>query len=81
VLLAAFGGEVACGIGLMTHRTAIFGTEFLSNILIALLLIGIARAWELFGNRDTGVLSSIAVLTGRDQSPAAPAHPADPSDD
>ena len=72
LLLAAFGGELACGIGLIAHKTSVFGPEFLSNILIALLLIGIARAWELVGNRDTGILSSITVLTARSHAPRDP---------
>jgi hypothetical protein len=65
VLLAAFGGELGCGIGLSTNRTAVFGPGLLSDILIGLLLIGIARAWELIGDRDTGILSSLALLAGR----------------
>jgi hypothetical protein len=77
VLFAAFGGELACGIGLLASDTTLFGPGFLSNTLIALLLIGIARAWELVGNRDTGVLASLAVLTGRDHRPPEPAHSGD----
>ena len=64
VLLVAFGTEFGCGIGLITNHTAVFGPEALSNVLIALLLIGIARAWELVGNRDTGIWSSIVLLAG-----------------
>ena len=41
-----------------------FGPGFLGYVLVSLLLIGVARAWELVGNRDTGILSSIAVLSG-----------------
>jgi hypothetical protein len=69
LLFAAFGGEFACGIGLLTNNTGVFGPGFLSYTLVALLLLGIARAWELVGNRDTGVLASLAVLTGRDHRP------------
>jgi hypothetical protein len=65
-LLLAFGCVFCCGIGLWSGHTTTFGPELLSNILVALLLLGIARAWELVGNRDTGILSSLAVLTGRD---------------
>jgi hypothetical protein len=75
LLLAAFGAELACGIGLIWNHTAIFGPTFLSYTLIWLLLVGIARAWELVGNRDTGPLASLAVLTGRDHHPAEPAGP------
>jgi hypothetical protein len=69
LLLAAFGAEFGCGIGLSTNHTAVFGPSLLSSILVALLLIGIARAWELVGNRDTGILSSLAVLVGRSPDP------------
>jgi hypothetical protein len=37
----------------------------LKNVLVASLLIGIARAWELVGARDTGLFASLAVLSGR----------------
>ena len=67
LLFAAFGGELACGIGLTSNNTSVFGPGLLSNTLVALLLLGIARAWELVGNRDTGVLASLAVLAGRDR--------------
>ena len=84
LLLAAFGGELACGIGLTSNSTAVFGPTWLSYTLIALLLIGIARAWELVGNRDTGVIASLAVLTGLGHRPAEPAasggHDADTTD-
>jgi hypothetical protein len=32
----------------------------------SLAIVGVARAWELVGDRDTGILSSIAVLSGRE---------------
>jgi hypothetical protein len=70
LLFLSFGGEVACGIGLTSNETAVFGPNYLSYVLIVLLLVGIARAWELVGNRDTGVWASIVVLTGLDHRPA-----------
>ena len=69
LLLAAFGAELGCGIGLTFNQTAVFGPELLGDVLIAMLLIGIARAWELVGDRDTGILSSLAVLVGRSSAP------------
>jgi hypothetical protein len=74
LLLAAFGAELGCGIGLMANRTSVFGPGLLSNILVALLLIGIARAWELVGDRDTGILSSLAVLVGHNPAPDHAGH-------
>lgn len=81
VLFAAFGAQFACGIGFLSHDTTVFGPGFLGNTQIALLLIGIARAWELVGNRDTGILASLAVLTGLDHRPAGPPKPANPDPD
>ena len=69
LLLAAFGAELGCGIGVTFNRTAVFGPELLGDVLIAMLLIGIARAWELVGDRDTGILSSLAVLVGHSPDP------------
>jgi hypothetical protein len=80
ILFAAFGTELACGIGLLSNNTAVFGPGFLGSTLIALLLIGIARAWELVGNRDTGIVASLAVLTGHNHHPAEPAEPAGSGD-
>ena len=37
-----------------------------------MLIIGIARAWELVGDRATGIIASIAVLTGHDPTQIAP---------
>lgn len=36
------------------------------------LIIGIARAWELVGDRATGIIASIAVLTGHDATQIVP---------
>jgi hypothetical protein len=77
LLFLAFGGELACGIGLTSNDTTVFGPNYLSYVLIVLLLVGIARAWELVGNRDTGIWASIAVLTGLDHHPLGAAHSGD----
>jgi hypothetical protein len=69
LLLAAFGAELGCGIGMTFNHTAVFGPELLGDVLIAMLLIGIARAWELVGDRDTGIVSSLAVLVGHSSAP------------
>jgi hypothetical protein len=63
-LLATFGFELAYGIALMgnSHRTG--AVTMIGYMLIASLLIGIARAWELVGDWDTGIFSSIALLVG-----------------
>jgi len=71
-LLLTFAFELAGGIGLILNPHSISAAGLVSNLLIGLLLIGIARAWELVGDRDTGIIASIAVLTGHDPSPDGP---------
>jgi hypothetical protein len=71
-LLVAFGCELGCGFALILNDTTVFGPTSLSYVLIALLLLGIARAWELVGNRDTGIVASLMVLAGLDRRPVKP---------
>ena len=39
----------------------------IGNVLVASLLIGVARSWELVGDRDTGISASIAALVGHER--------------
>jgi hypothetical protein len=66
LLLVTFTFELAAGIELIRKPHSSGAAEILGNLLVALLIIGIARAWELVGDRDTGIIASIAVLSGRD---------------
>jgi drug/metabolite transporter (DMT)-like permease len=68
-LLVLFAFELAAGIDLLLHPHSSGAAELLGDLLVALLIIGIARAWELVGDRDTGIFTSIAVLAGRDGRP------------
>ncbi|QMU77782.1 hypothetical protein GXW83_20895 [Streptacidiphilus sp. PB12-B1b] len=65
LLLCLFGSELLGGIRLLVHRHNNGAAELVGNLLVAMLLIGIARAWEMVGDRETGILASIAVLAGR----------------
>ena len=65
-LLVAFGFEVAGGIQLIAQPASRGGAETVSYVLAGLVLAGIARAWELVSDRDTGLFSSIALLAGHD---------------
>jgi hypothetical protein len=67
---------------LIANPRSTTGIQLVGNILVGLVLVGVARAWELVGDRDTGIISSIAVLTGHDPGPlssygAASAEPPD----
>jgi hypothetical protein len=70
ILMVTFGFELAGGIDLLLNPHSRGAAELVGNLLVALLLLGVARAWELIGARDTGIIASIAVLAGRDTSPA-----------
>lgn len=80
VLLVTFAFELDCGIRLIVNPRDASAAELLSNLLVALLIIGVARAWELVGDRETGPLASIAVLTGHDHDPDRSASVPQPSE-
>jgi hypothetical protein len=62
VLLLIFGTELVNGITLLVSPGSTNPVEIISYALVASVLVGIARAWELVGDRDTGIFASIAVL-------------------
>jgi hypothetical protein len=67
LLLATFSIELAAGFVVINNGRDTSALDAVSNVLVASLIIGVARAWELVGDRDTGVLSSIAALTGHER--------------
>jgi hypothetical protein len=67
LLLAAFGVEVGAGILDVAHPHSHAPIDVLGNVLAGSLLIGVARSWELVGDRDTGITASILALTGRER--------------
>lgn len=71
-LLAVFVSELIVGVELLRTPRDSGALESLGYILVTALLIGIARAWELVGGRETGVVASLAILFGRRGSSTAP---------
>jgi hypothetical protein len=71
-LLATFAFELESGIKLLHNPRNTSAADLLCDLLIILLIIGIARAWELVGDRDTGIVASILALAGRDSNPDDP---------
>jgi hypothetical protein len=65
LLLCAFGFDLGSGLRLIAAPRSQGAAESLCYVVVGLLLIGIARAWELVGDRDTGILASIVVLASR----------------
>lgn len=72
LLFLMFASEFAGGIDLVLNPHSAGAAGLVSNLLVGLLIIGIARAWELVGDRATGIIASIAVLTGHDPTQMAP---------
>jgi hypothetical protein len=71
LLLAIFGTELVSGIIAIAHPHS-EAVQVIAYALITSLIVGISRAWELIGDRDTGLAASIAVLLGhRPRSEAA----------
>jgi hypothetical protein len=63
-LLVVFGFQILNGVELImdSHHSGALGT--IADVLIASLLIGIGRSWELVGEWDTGLVASLARLIG-----------------
>ena len=66
LLLAIFGTELVNGAMVMANPADHNAVQSISYAIVASLIVGVARAWELVGDRDTGVVASIAVLTGHE---------------
>lgn len=69
LLLLIFGTELVSGIVLIASPGRSSAVQVIGYALAASLLVGIARAWEFVGERNTGILASIAVLTGHTPAP------------
>jgi hypothetical protein len=76
-LLLTFGFEIDTAVRLLInrHNTGMLGQ--MSYLLLAAIVIGVARSWELVGSRQTGLLSSIALLRGHTRPHASVSSPAD----
>jgi hypothetical protein len=70
VLLLIFGTELAAGVALLADSRLGTPVLLISYALVASLLVGVARAWELVGARDTGIVASLAILSRHAPSPA-----------
>ncbi len=71
LLLLIFGMEIVAGILLLANPGRVGALQDICYALVTSLMVGIARAWELIGERDTGLLASIAALVGHTLGQAA----------
>jgi hypothetical protein len=72
LLLLIFGTELSSGIAVIADPGRMNPVQLIGYALVTSLIVGIARAWELVGDRDTGIVASIAVLTGHAPGPRSP---------
>ena len=68
LLIVIFGTELVCAIYVLVRPDSTEPVQLIGYALVTSLIVGIARAWELVGDRDTGLSASIAVLTGHARS-------------
>jgi hypothetical protein len=66
LLVMIFGTEFISGIVAINLPGRPGPVQVIGYAVVASLVLGVARAWELVGRRDTGVLASLAVLAGRE---------------
>ena len=64
VLLLIFGSEITAGVILLVGSAKATAEQVIGYALCTSLLVGVARAWELVGERGTGLIASIGELTG-----------------
>jgi hypothetical protein len=69
-LLVVFGLQIVNGVALIINSRHGGALGTIGDVLIASLLIGIGRAWELVGEWDAGLFASLARLIGH--QPQAP---------
>ncbi len=67
LLLGVFGFEIWAGIDSIVAPHTDAPIDVIGNVLAASLLVGVARSWELVGDRDTGIVSSLLALAGHDR--------------
>ncbi|MEV0457604.1 hypothetical protein [Catellatospora methionotrophica] len=72
LLMAIFGVELAAGLAAVAGARTATPLHLIGYTLVTSLIVGVARAWELVGERDTGLFASLAVLLGRTPPPPYP---------
>jgi len=64
LLLLIFGTGFASGIAVIAKPADNTQVQVIGYALVSSLLVGISRAWELVGDRETGMFASLAMLAG-----------------
>jgi hypothetical protein len=75
LLMLIFGVELVAGFVALARPSSTTAIQYIGYAVVTALVVGIARAWELVGERDTGISASLAVLTGHDPAKDEEAQP------
>lgn len=69
LLLAISGTELAAGVVVLDRPGSSSAVQVIGYAVVTSILVGIGRAWEFIGERDTGILASLGILAGHNQPP------------
>jgi hypothetical protein len=91
ILLLISFAELIAGVVVLGNPASATSVQVIGYAVVTSLLVGIGRAWEFIGERDTGILASLGILAGHTDAPdaaakgdderAAPAGPGTPPPD
>jgi hypothetical protein len=73
ILLLICVTELTAGAVLLGNPASVTSVQVIGYALVTSLLVGIGRAWEFIGERETGILASLGTLAGRTPAPDAAA--------
>ncbi len=80
-LVLVLGYQLFAGIQLIQNEHRRSPLDTIGYVLIGSLLLGIGRSWEMVGDRDTGIMTSIGFLFGHDPTGAIAASQRGPAEE
>jgi hypothetical protein len=73
ILLLICVAELAAGVVLLGNPASTTSLQTIGYAVVSSLLVGIGRAWEFIGERDSGIFASLGILVGHTDERGAPA--------
>jgi hypothetical protein len=64
LLLLIYFAELLAGIVVLGNPASATSVQVIDYAIVTSVLVGIGRAWEFIGERDTGILASLGILAG-----------------
>jgi hypothetical protein len=81
ILLLISFAELAGGAVLLGNPASATSVQVIGYAVVTSLLVGIGRAWEFVGERETGILASLGILAGHTDATGTVDGPADSAAD